>query len=254
MAFTSQQLTTLLNEMNNDPESLGYAAYIPGGGINPDVNSLTVVLNSLRDGVTPSVPNGIVGPSGNITGATNATPVVVASTTHGRTTGDSVVISGVGGNTAANGTWVITVTDSNHFSLTGSIGSGAYTSGGTWSWCITTLANSSKVINYSVSSDTLLGQIAPADVAASLTAVQLAIIQGFLTDGQINLVDSSGNETNAATWVKMLATGGTASAKAIKALEGRFGSRSEQILNKIGQTAGQIVTAIDLQAAFAGHY
>jgi len=36
----------------------------------------------------------------------------------------------VGGNTAANGTWTITVTNSTTFSLNGSTGNGAYTSGG----------------------------------------------------------------------------------------------------------------------------
>ena len=49
---------------------------------------------------------------------------------HGLSTGASVVITGVKGNTAANGTWTITVTDATHFTLDGSSGSGDYTSGG----------------------------------------------------------------------------------------------------------------------------
>ena len=49
---------------------------------------------------------------------------------HGLATGNVVSISGVLGCTAANGTWTVTVTDSTHFTLNGSSGNGAYTSGG----------------------------------------------------------------------------------------------------------------------------
>lgn len=70
--------------------------------------------------------------SGSITNATNASPIVVTSSGHGLTTGARVTITGVGGNTAANGTFVVTVLDGNTFSLDGSTGNGAYTSGGTW--------------------------------------------------------------------------------------------------------------------------
>lgn len=76
------------------------------------------------------------GTAGAIIGATNAGPIVIEETGHGRATGDKVSISGVGGNTAANNTyakpyWTITHVDANHYSLDGSTGNGAYTSGGT---------------------------------------------------------------------------------------------------------------------------
>ncbi len=74
---------------------------------------------------------------GAITGATNATPIVITQTSHGYTTGDIVIIFSVGGNTAANNTWKITTVNSNSYSLqsvldgtTSSVGNGAYTSGG----------------------------------------------------------------------------------------------------------------------------
>ena len=70
--------------------------------------------------------------SGSITGATNVSPIVVTSIGHGLTTGTRVTISGVGGNTAANSTYNVTVLTSNTFSLDSSTGNGAYTSGGTW--------------------------------------------------------------------------------------------------------------------------
>lgn len=65
-----------------------------------------------------------------ITAATNASPIVVTATTHGFANNDVVSITGVVGNTAANGIWQITFIDANTFSLNSSVGSGAYTSGG----------------------------------------------------------------------------------------------------------------------------
>lgn len=70
-------------------------------------------------------------PDGTITGATNASPIVITVTNHGYQTGDQAAIIGVLGNTAANGNWTITVLTANTFSLNGSTGNGAYTSGGT---------------------------------------------------------------------------------------------------------------------------
>ena len=65
-----------------------------------------------------------------ITGAANASPIVITITGHGYTTGDQVYIYDVAGNTAANGTWIITKVNDNTFSLNGSTGNAAYTSGG----------------------------------------------------------------------------------------------------------------------------
>lgn len=70
-----------------------------------------------------------------ITGATNATPIVVTCTAHGFTNGDFVSISGVGGNTNANGLRKIKNQATNTFELTDILdvniaGSGTYTSGG----------------------------------------------------------------------------------------------------------------------------
>jgi hypothetical protein len=71
-----------------------------------------------------------------ITGATNATPIVITATSHGFTNGDLVYINSVGGNLAANGYWKIANTAANTFELTDPVtaanvvGSAAYTSGG----------------------------------------------------------------------------------------------------------------------------
>ena len=71
-----------------------------------------------------------------ITGATNATPIVVTATAHGFSNGDFVVVINVGGNLAANGLWKVANVAANTFELTDPItgtnvaGSAAYTSGG----------------------------------------------------------------------------------------------------------------------------
>lgn len=70
--------------------------------------------------------------TGSITGATNASPIVITSASHGLTTGTRVTITGVDGNTGANGTFTITRVSADTFSLDGSSGTGSYTSGGTW--------------------------------------------------------------------------------------------------------------------------
>jgi hypothetical protein len=66
-----------------------------------------------------------------ISNATNATPIVITSATHGFATGNKIAVYDVGGNTAANGLWVVTVLSGTTFSLDSSVGNGAYTSGGT---------------------------------------------------------------------------------------------------------------------------
>lgn len=70
--------------------------------------------------------------SGSVTAASNAAPIVITSNGHGLNVGDMVVVAAVSGNTAANGTWPVSAVTTNTFTLSGSSGNGAYTSGGTW--------------------------------------------------------------------------------------------------------------------------
>lgn len=77
-----------------------------------------------------------------ITAASNASPIVITtSAPHTFPSGAEVTISGVSGNTAANGTWTVAPVDATRFSLNGSSGSGAYTSGGTASAAAWFIAN-----------------------------------------------------------------------------------------------------------------
>lgn len=71
-----------------------------------------------------------------ITGATNASPIVITSNNHGFQNGDIVVHRGIGGNTAANGTFRVASQTTNTYAIVtvkdglNTTGNGAYTSGG----------------------------------------------------------------------------------------------------------------------------
>lgn len=85
-------------------------------------------MSSVINGDASTVTSDVVR---TITAASNTSPIVVTtSVSHGYSTGDTVVVSGVTGNTAANGSWAIIVTSNTQFSLTTSVGNGAYVSGG----------------------------------------------------------------------------------------------------------------------------
>jgi hypothetical protein len=68
--------------------------------------------------------------AGTITGATAATPIVITEVAHGRSTNDIVTIHDIVGNTVANGTFKITKIDADTYSLNGTVGTAAWTSGG----------------------------------------------------------------------------------------------------------------------------
>lgn len=70
--------------------------------------------------------------SGSVTGATNASPIVITSSDHGLQNGQRVTITGVGGNTAANTTATVANKTDNTFEMAGVAGNGDYTSSGTW--------------------------------------------------------------------------------------------------------------------------
>lgn len=67
----------------------------------------------------------------DVSAATNAAPIAVTtSAAHGLSTGMFVQILGAVGNTAANGTFRVTVTSPTAFTLDGSSGNGVWSSGG----------------------------------------------------------------------------------------------------------------------------
>lgn len=60
----------------------------------------------------------------SIVSSTNASPISIQATSHGLVTGDTVFIQAHSVNTNANGTFEVTVTDANNFTLNGSTGNG----------------------------------------------------------------------------------------------------------------------------------
>src|SRR5206468_11152963 len=63
--------------------------------------------------------------SGGIVGASFSSPITITTAVnHGLASGDVVSIADVLGNTAANGTWTISVTGLNTFTLNGTSGNG----------------------------------------------------------------------------------------------------------------------------------
>lgn len=106
---------------------------------------------------------GVSGVAGNtrantyatITNATNASPIVVTlvSPGVGWATGSRMRVGEVLGNTAANGIWAVTRISDTSYSLDGSTGNGAYTSGGLFEgspWFITKLSSTTFSLNQSV--------------------------------------------------------------------------------------------------------
>ncbi len=127
-----------------------------------------------------------------ITGATNASPIVITAEAHGYESGDTVDVYGVTGTKSANGTWTITVVDAGRFSLNGSAGDGEYAGGG---YCRRHLhtahcAPMSKLFEYQKA---VYGEIAGLMSAAGLTPwLQLGeFLWWFYSDKRINVASAS---------------------------------------------------------------
>lgn len=102
-----------------------------GVPVNPDAAPRWRVFGQSGP-IAPAAGVALAVQAGAVTGATNATPVVVTSAAHGLVSGSTVRVVGVLGNTGANGSFTVTVLSADTFSLGGSAGTGAYTSGGSW--------------------------------------------------------------------------------------------------------------------------
>lgn len=110
------------------PVQVVTSANAAGGATSLSIEPLSTGLPS---GVTGAVTNVSVARLAlAVMGATNTSPIEITTATHGLRTGDRVSITDVGGNTAANGSFTVTVTSSTKFTLDGSAGNGAFTNGG----------------------------------------------------------------------------------------------------------------------------
>jgi hypothetical protein len=107
-----------------------------GGAVTYSASTTgTTVVGSNGRYYVGAITTAISSPTGNVSAATSANPVVITSTAHGLTNGQSVTFSGMpGGFAALNGnTYTITYLTADTFSVPvdGSLFA-AYTSGGSW--------------------------------------------------------------------------------------------------------------------------
>lgn len=145
-----------------------YAVYLRNDGTgNYQVVALadpsTLPVSTVRVAMTP-IPYFPNTTAYNITAATNAAPIAITtSAAHGRVTGDAVYIRDADGNTAANGTFIVTVTGATTLTLDGSSGNGSYTNAGTAAdpyatlQFVPTMNNPADVLNTAV--DAILNRI-----------------------------------------------------------------------------------------------
>jgi hypothetical protein len=139
-----------------------------------------------------------------ITAATNASPIVVTAAAHGYQTGHSVTIAGVLGNTAANGTFLVTRVSADTFSLIGSTGNGAYTSGGVATMPLSKAIVSTKNVSGATNASPIVITTSAAHGLETGDIVQIASVAGnTAANGQwviavassttFSLVNSAGN-------------------------------------------------------------
>ena len=144
-AAAAAQATTLAVQATGAPLPSGTNLVFPNNVfkiLNADApggaTSLTVVASAgaVASGVVGAVTDVTVRPVAlAVSAATNASPIALTTNAHGLTTGARVAVTEVGGNTAANGTWTVTVTSATTFTLNGSAGNGAYSGGGYVVFC-----------------------------------------------------------------------------------------------------------------------
>lgn len=136
-----------------------------------------------------------------ISGATNATPIVVTATAHGYVNGDIVYIDGVGGNLAANGIWQVASVAANTFNLTNpvsagnAVGSAAYTSGGFAINLGPTIAN--------------LSDISGGVIGTAVTLTSPTMVQGVADAADVTFTSVSGNPVKGVFVYKDTGTGST---------------------------------------------
>jgi hypothetical protein len=136
-------------------------------------------------------------PNTPITGVSNTSPIVITtSSTSGLESGSVLTISGVTGNTAANGTWTIGNVTATTFTLDHSNGIGAVAGSSNASW------------SSSISGDTILSLV-PSAVTDPITGQQVVLVgtngKGLLrsTDGGANFAPATFHLTSGAIYTNL---------------------------------------------------
>lgn len=153
----------------------------------------------------------------SISGAANngSGLIRITSGAHGRTTGDQVTISGVGGVTAANGTWTATVISTTVIDLVGSAFAGVYTaSTGSLIWSGVGATNGAMVINSVVNNGAGLIRVVTSTPHA-LTGGQIVKIAGVVGTTEANgswacaVINTTTIDLTASIFVNAYVSGGT---------------------------------------------
>jgi hypothetical protein len=118
----TRSLSTLTSSFTSGPLPEASGLAIQAGGTVLAIRATTATAGFIN-GTTQIIPA--------ITATNTSSPIQVTSTAHGLITGDVVTISGVVGQTGANGTFQVTVLTANTFTLNNSTSVGAWVSGGT---------------------------------------------------------------------------------------------------------------------------
>ncbi len=153
-----------------------------------------------------------------VTGATNEAPITITGANHGFLTGEWVTVSGVGGNTAANGRWRIIRLNRDKFILQGSTGNGSYTSGGSVSgpgpgsarhdivsFVIPSIgANATVTVAFAPTSSPCSSGDQPACAAAALDGTEML---AFLSGGWDSKIKATQGNTVSVSARTMLADG-----------------------------------------------
>ena len=141
--------------------------------------------------------SGTVGTASSGTGGAVGSPIIInTSSTAGMTTGDQVTVSGVTGNTKANGTWVITVINGTSFSLDNTQSAGTFPTD-TGAWSDLSAAETSGTAGFTVSNKVIyLNGQGSGTVAGNLVPPDLSVLDNI-----------SGNNT----WAGPIFLGGTLS-------------------------------------------
>ncbi len=151
---------------------------------------------SATQGGTWTLNGQIKGTTGTVTGATNATPIEITDVAHGLDTGAGIVIESVGGNTNANGTWWVTKTGADTYTLDNSTGNAAYTSGGTRTSRIASkMATASSLASDSVSMGCLVTTSSATITWAEGQKFDTGWTGNFVIDGTVRTISSVSSTT-----------------------------------------------------------
>lgn len=142
-------------------EALNIMAIVPITG-----GTISNIVQYISAGTTMTAPT-----TSSISGAVSDGGLIeITDVGHGYSTNDVLTIAGVVGTTEANGAWVVTVLDADHYTLNGSVFVNAYTSGGT----ATRSANCCAIYDHNGNFLTATGDQATAWLTGGLQTMALA--------------------------------------------------------------------------------